>query len=267
MPFKPNNCRLDLEDREMLNSLPKAPMDTEAWKAFQRPAEVGIDWHRTENQGHIGSCQGESLSSLLERLAFVRGEKVQLSAIFAYLATQKLDGLLGSDSGSTISGGAKVGLTTGVPPESATGYPSSYPNRAVISQILSANNYALADSYKANSLWQPPMDFGQTLDFIGGGGGLTFGIRYYWEFIPKDRVVRDYTPNQHNVVGGHAMCILGYTKTGELWAINSHADGPYRIVEMAWKKILQDRQTASIGLMGNPTASPVNWLEDSPWLK
>ena len=51
------------EDYDFLSALPPVPMDNDAWKAFQRPADIDIDWHRTENQGPIGSCQGHSLSS------------------------------------------------------------------------------------------------------------------------------------------------------------------------------------------------------------
>lgn len=253
------------EDRSYLNDLRDVPMRTPAWKTFSRPPEVGVDWHRTENQGQIGSCQGHALSSVLERLAFVHGEKVQLSEIFAYLATQKIDGLLGQDNGSTISGGCKVGVEIGCCKEDVTGYPQSYPTKTEQARILSAANYTAAAKYKAKSAWRVPDDHDALLDFIGGGGGVNFGIMYYSGLIPRDRIVRTYNASARG--GGHAMCLLGYDRDGNLLAANSHADGLYKIMPAAWKSMLQHRQTAAIGLMGNREAVPVNWHTNSPYFK
>ena len=86
----PSSYNWEKEDHAFLNALSEVPMATKAWSEFSRPAEIGVEWHHTEDQGQIGSCQGNDLSSVLERLAFVRGERVQLSRIFAYLATQKI---------------------------------------------------------------------------------------------------------------------------------------------------------------------------------
>ena len=253
------------EDYDFLSALPPVPMDNDAWKAFQRPADIDIDWHRTENQGPIGSCQGHSLSSVLERLAFVGGDKIQLSEIFAYLGTQKIDGLLGSDRGSTISGGCKLAVDVGCCLESLTGYPRSYPGRAERERILSGSNYEAAAIYKAKSAWKVPDDHNALLDFIGGGGGVNFGITWYGGMIPRDRIVQSYNPGRGG--GGHAMCILGYDSEGNLRAANSHSDGPYLITAKAWHQIMQSRSTAAIGLMGNPEAKPVNWYENSPYYK
>ena len=265
MSILPDDYRWEQEDHAFLDALPQAPMQTSAWAAFSRPREIGIEWHQSENQGQIGSCQGNGLSSVLERLAVVRGEKVQLSRIFAYLATQKIDGLLGSDSGSTISGGCKLAVDVGCPPETLTGYPRSYPGRAEREKILAPANYTAAAPYKALSVWQVPPDHDQILDFIGGGGGITFGIRYYNGFIPQDRIVRSFNPGWGG--GGHAMCVLGYDADGNLRAVNSWGDGLYLITPAAWKQILADRQTAAVGLMGNKEAQPVNWYQQSPYFE
>lgn len=267
MPFAANKCRLDLEDRQFLTALPEVSYDTAAWRAFSRPAEVDIKWHRTENQGSIGSCQGHDLSSILERIQYARGVTVQLSEIFAYLGTQKIDGLLYSDSGSTISGGGKLATTVGVPEEALTGYPRSYPNRDAINKILSKANYDAAAKYKASSIWRVTDDHDRTLDFIGGGGGISFGISWYRGLIPKDRIVRDFNPSRFSILGGHAMCAIGYNRDGDLRAANSHADGEYIITAAAWLKMLRHRNTAMVGLAGNPEAAPVDWYKNSPYFK
>jgi hypothetical protein len=253
------------EDYDYLNSLNEVPMATEAWRTFSRPVEVQIGWHVTEDQGSIGSCQGFSLTSVLERLAFVKNQTVQLSEIFAYLASQKIDGLLGRDVGSTISGGCKLAVDTGCCLRERTGYPRSYPGSAEISRILSRENYAAGAPFKALSAWRVPDDHDALLDFIGGGGGVNFGIMWYTGLIPRDRIVRSFNPSSNG--GGHAMCILGYDRDGNLRAANSHADGPYLITPAAWRSMLRHRFTAAIGLMGSPEAVPVDWHKNSPYYK
>lgn len=255
----------DREDKEFLTALPEAPMQSSAWQSFSRPSEVSVDWHRTENQGQIGSCQGHGLSSILERLAYVKGNKIQLSEIFGYLATQRIDGLLGRDQGSTISGGAKLALKYGCPPESMTGYPRSYPGRSDRNKVLSEENYAAAEEYKAKSMWRVPRDHEASLDFIGGGGGITFGISWYSGLIPRDRVVRSFNPGRSR--GGHAMAVLGYNKDGLLRAVNSHGDGEYLITEKAWDQMLKHSYSTAIGLMGNAEAEPVDWHSNSPYFQ
>lgn len=258
-----DNCRLELEDRDLLESLPEAPMKSAEWQAFSRPDEVPVDWHRTENQGPIGSCQGNGLTSILERLAFVRGQKVQLSRIFGYLATQKIDGLLGSDRGSTISGGGKLAVTHGCPLESLTGYPPRYPDRAAREKILSQQNYDAGRQWKAKSIWKVPQDVDAVKDFIAGGGGISIGIAWNSGVIPRDRIVRQYAPSGRT--GGHAMAVLGYERDGRLIAVNSHGDGVYWWTPQAWLQMLKHPRTAALGLMGDEQGHPINWETNSPY--
>lgn len=246
-----NNCRLELEDRTFLAGLAAIP---EAFKTFARPESVGVEWHHTENQGPIGSCQGNDLSSCIERVEFVAGKPaVQLSRIFAYLATQKLDGLLGSDRGSTISGGAKLAKATGVCPESLTGYPKSYPGSAARSQILSQSNYDAAAAHKVTSLWNAPEDPDEARNWIGGGGAISLGI--VWPGIPSDRIIKKFSGGS----GGHAIAILGYDPT-YLVAVNSWGDGPFKITNDAWRSMMRHQYTAAIGLAGDddPVPTPVD---------
>lgn len=257
------NWNYEKEDYDFLNSLPKAPMNTAAWQAFSRPEEITIEWHHTEDQGAVGSCQGNSISSCLERVALVRGEQVQLSRMFAYLASQKIDGFLGADNGSTIAGGVKMALDVGCPPESLTGYVGRYPNRTERAKILSPENYEAAAPYKALSAWRCDSDVEAIADWIAGGGAINFGIRWHGGVIPADRIVRSYRPGR----GGHAMAILGYTKDLDLRAVNSHGDGPYIITKAAWKQMCAYDYTVAIGIMGNKTAQPIDWFKDSPYFK
>ena len=251
----------EAEDRLFFTSLQELP---ESFRSFSRPAEVPIDWHQTENQGQIGSCTGNGMASVLERLAFVRGVKVQLSRIFAFLGTQKLDGSLGNSRvGSTVSRACKLAIEVGCPPEELTGYPRSYPGRGDIARILSADNYAAGEPYRASSRWRVSRDdHDETLNFLGGGGGILFGIAWRSGMIPRDRIVRKFRPG--NSRSGHAMCVLGYDRNGNPLAANSHNDGPYTITVDAWKEMMRHRRTSAVGLLGNPKAEPIDWIQNSP---
>lgn len=249
-----NNCRLELEDRNFLQALPTIPV---AFHAFARPAKVTVEWHKTENQGRMGSCQGNDLTSVLERLQQVARKPVtQLSRIFAYLATQRIDGLLGRDQGSTISGGAKLALEFGVPPEAKTGYPPSYPSRDLINALLSQANYEAGALFKALSRWAVPEDPEDAKNWIGGGGGISLGIA--WPGVPHDRVIRSFRGGN----GGHAIAILGYDDAA-LTAVNSHGDGPFQITNDAWRQMIRHSYTAAIGLAGSTEPAPVDWANES----
>lgn len=242
----------------MVAALPAMPA---AMRGYGRPESVDVDWHRTENQGRMGSCQGFDLTSCLERLHFVRTrETVALSEIFAYLGSQRIDGISG-DRGSTISGGVKLALQYGVPLEELTGYPSNYPGRGQRARILSEDNYAAGAPYKALSSWRVDEDLDAALDWIGGGGAISIGVAYWSGMIPRDRIVRQFRPPRR--YGGHAMAVLGYTREGHLVAVNSHGDGRYEITPEAWAQMLRHRYTVMIGLAGASEPAPVDWISDS----
>jgi hypothetical protein len=237
-----DNCRLEMEDREFLAGLREIP---QSFKGFARPESVGVEWHQNENQRQLGSCQGNDLSSCVERVAYVAtGAIVQLSRIYAYLRTQQLDGLLGRDSGSTISNGGKVALE-GLPLESLTGYPSSYPGSAERSRILSVGQL----NHKATSLWKVPQDPEEARNWIGGGGAISIGI--LWPGIPSDRIIKKYSGGS----GGHAVAVLGYDAT-HLVAVNSWGDGPFKITNDAWRQMWDHRWTAMVGIAGDEEPQP-----------
>lgn len=256
-----NDVNLKLEDREFLASLPTLPATFRG--AFTLPDTISaIDWHRPENQGPIGSCRGHSGTSVLERLAFVRGLRVQLSRIFFYLATQKLDGLLGrAQSGCTISRGFKLMLNDGCCLEELTGYPSSYPGREERNRILLPAHYAAGDDYKAGSVIECTDDFDTNCEAIAGGGAIDYGIPWYSGVIPRDRIVRRFNPPSRS--GGHANCLLGYDrKLGLYEAWNSHRDGHYQITPEAFAQMLRHPYTAAGIVFGQADPEPINWSQE-----
>ncbi len=254
--------RLELEDRETLAALPDVPR---SFATASIPDEVSVDWHKHENQGRLGSCQGNALTSCLERLQFVRtrdrSKVEQLSRIFGYLATQKIDGLLGRDQGSTISGGVKLALNDGVPPESNTGYPSQYPASSDRSRILSRSNYEAGAPYKAVSSWRVTDDAVDARQFIGGGGAISLGIKWHSGLIPRSRIVTRFSGGGG---GGHAVAALGYERNGNIVCVNSHGDGEFQVTPDAWRQMVRHSWSAFIGLLGTQEPEPVDWFNENP---
>ena len=253
-----NKVLLEREDRTWLDELCAVPSFQ-----FARPAEVTLDDIKRENQGSIGSCQGNSITSCVERLLNVGKtyKGTQLSRIYAYLASQKMDGLLGRDVGSTISGGVKVALK-GFPTESNVPYPSParYPGAARRDEILTS--FGKQTPFRAVSTWRVSDNVDATFDFIGGGGAVNIGILWYSGIIPRDRVVRKFRPPSRS--GGHAVAILGYTKNGLFRFMNSHGDGEFLVTPEAFRSMIRHSWTAAIGVKGTVEPEPVNWLEESP---
>ena len=245
-------------EQRYVESLGELPSD---WLSFARPAEVTCEWHRKENQLQMGSCQGTELSSVLERLWFAAtGEIVQLSKIFAYLATQAIGGRIGADNGSKPTDGAQLATQYGVPLESLTGYPPTYPNAQLRAQILSKTNYAAAAKYKAKSAVRMRANADEACNLIGGGGGISFGSMWYPGMIPRDRIVRVYNPPR-GTVSRHAQCILGYRPDLRLYGWNSHNDGQYEFTPEAYEQMVRHPETVAIGLLGGE--QPVDWYADS----
>ncbi|NBW16889.1 MAG: hypothetical protein EBR82_53820, partial [Caulobacteraceae bacterium] len=127
--------RIDLEDRSALEA--NATPFLVASSDYLAPPEIDPRGKvRHDRQGSMGSCQGFSLANSCEyllllamRLKEYSGE-YQFSSLYAYLESQRFDGLLGRDVGSTIGAGLKVAKDVGMLPEKALPYRTPYPSNA-----------------------------------------------------------------------------------------------------------------------------------------
>lgn len=258
-----SSIRLDLEDREFLDAFPEVPMMFGV--GSQRPERITVpEFHVRHNQGSMGSCQGHSITSCVERLLTVgRTHKgTQLSRIYAYLASQQIDGLLGADRGSTISAGVKIALK-GIPTEDRIPYPSParYPGSAKRREILDAWDSHQTAPYAAKSSWKVPRDPEAIRQFIAGGGAINLGILWYSGIVPRNRVVTRFNSNARG--GGHAISILGY-EPDRFTILNSHGDGLFYVMDDAMMQMLNHSWTAAVGVLGSVEPTPVDWVDDSP---
>lgn len=262
--------RLDLERRSELS---REAVDFRAAVDGRYTAPREIDprpWHRIENQGSMGSCQGHALSSVCELAYHITTDDViQFSPLFAYYATQQLDGLLGRDAGSTISGGMQCAKQFGACPLDVMPYPS--PVRYTGEFAPNAFEAAAPFRIRSHALCR---NYADVFSFLASGqGGVEVGISWGTSMTPdRDGVINAFRPGG----GGHAVCFLGYSTRLDaegrnfLWLANSWSDqwgdrGWAEVAPSAVEQMARHADTVMIGLsdLSVPAPRTINWLKNS----
>lgn len=238
---------------------------------FEAPEEIDPrSWMQVENQSSMGSCQGHALSSVCEFVFNIESEEViQFSRMFGYLGTQKLDGLLGRDRGSTINGGRKLVQEYGICRESVFPYPNPVRYSPQIPEMAwtDAKNYKI----KTHSFCR---SYDDVFAFLASGqGAVEIGIR--WRSSMRGAVIEKFSGGGG---GGHAVAFLGYSRRKDsqdrnyLWLVNSWGkgwgkDGWAEVAPGAVDQMARDQYTVMIGLsdMDTPKPRPIKWTENSPW--
>ena len=255
------------EDHQFLNSLPgEAPVL--AMRGTYN--EVKIDPRAVmhiENQGQVGACQGHALSSVCELCYYIASGdvKLQLSRQYAYVETQRIDGISG-DNGSTISGVIKLATTKGIPREELWKYPGRYDNRRPSnwSEIeIDAAKYRIGQSYRMTT-------YDGIRTFLGSGqGGISIGISWGKEV---DRPIVNSFSGAGG--GGHAIALLGLSERTDqsgrpyVWMLNSWGanwgnKGWSEWAPAAIEQMLRHRYTACFGLSDMPNVKPREYTLDN----
>jgi hypothetical protein len=268
--YKPGGWRFDCEDEAYLSLLPNespvlAMQGTYSEFAFD-PREV----MKTENQGPVGSCHGQTLSSVTELCTYIAtGETtLQLSRSYAYYETQRIDGITG-DRGSTISGGIKLATTRGIPRESLWTYSGRYEPRRPNNWAeieADAKNYRVGQSYRMTT-------YDGIRTFLGSGqGGISIGISWGGEM---DRAVVNSFSGAGG--GGHAIALLSLSERKDssgrpfIWMQNSWGTGWGNKGWAEWapqavEQMMRHRNTACFGLSDMPNLKPRE-LDLDAWQK
>lgn len=161
------------------------------------------EYLRVEDQGRIGSCSGNARTTVEELVAFyLDQQRHEFSRMGAYLAGQKLDGLLGRDVGSTISGQARAAKQFGTAPEDVFPYPSSYTSRIPDAYWGAAAIRQTRSTTKLSS-------YREVFDFLARGiGGVVIGIPWLASLAnAQSGLIEDATGQNY---GGHALALIGY---------------------------------------------------------
>lgn len=215
---------------------------------FPDPEKWGMS---IENQGQIGSCQGNSITTAIEVCNYNKRNKSlkQLSRMHAYIETQKIDGIQG-DNGSTITGGVKFAKEKGAILESLYPYPNSYPGWAAHNRKIQDPSIVNAERSKIDThvnihSWE------QGLLWIYQGGTLSLGT--FWPIdLDGNAVCRKYSYSK----GMHATCSCGIVKMGNeilIKTANSHStrsgkNGYYFWTQYAFEKMLNTKYCLAIGV-------------------
>lgn len=223
--------RPDLEDKDFLlanqtearylsfSEIPEKvdPRQSELWSQ---------NWLQVENQGQIGSCQGQALTENIEYCYTVAtGKVLQFSRMYAYLVSQMYDNIRG-DRGSTLSGGTKTVRERGCCVESIAPYPSSYPGHSWVTQAMhqDASKYKMLSHTNMSST-------DQIKQFIGSGIGIVqIGIAWNNSMNPDSRgCIRTFSTGGG---GGHSVTFTGYLPDDEVGATSSK--GWWLLLKNSW---------------------------------
>lgn len=190
--------RQDLEDTEFLD---KNSSRFKMLKMQEIPQQVDPRGKiRVKDQGQVGACSGFSRSYCMEALSNGIGQTgIEFSPMYSYLTGQKVDGLLGSDTGATISGGIKAAKQYGSCPDELFPFPGRY-----VSEIPEAC-WEPAEKHQLLS-YTPVNSAKECRQAIGSGYAIYLGI--LWDQSMDTKKLESYNAGRGG--GGHAICLLGY---------------------------------------------------------
>lgn len=240
---------------------------------FQAPVEVDPrPLMRHDKQFNMGSCQGFSLTNSGEYLWALPYGSVskdrQFSQLFAYLESQRIDGLLGRDAGSTIAGGLKVASQIGYLPESELPYQTPYPSNA--RTLATDAMRKLAEPFRIRShTWLESYD--AIFQYLASGSGAVHtGTAWNDSFYSSNGVLESVRFGTRD--GGHATAWLGYSKRKDskgrnyIWRLNSHNDSWTEIAPSVIDALCRHSYTSIVGISDLSTPGPrkMDWLKERP---
>jgi hypothetical protein len=227
---------------------------------------------RHDNQGNMGSCQGFSLTNCGERLyclaTGLNGVGPQFSQLFAYLESQRQNGLLGRDAGSTIESGLKVAETIGFLPLEDLPYSTPYPRNA--SSVVTQSMRDKASSLKTQS-HSVLESYDAIFNYLASrAGAVHTGTLWNNSFYARNGVVESVN---FFGGGGHATAWLGYSKRKDrqgrnyLWRLNSHQDSWAEIAPSVVDALCAHNFTVVIGISDMKTPKPrdIDWAKEKPF--
>lgn len=260
--------RIDKEDFDYLHSLSG---EDDVMALCGSYNEVSLDPRkvlRVEDQGPVGSCQGQSISSGCEWIyILVTGDtKLQLSRSYGYYESQRIDGLLGRDAGSTIQAGVKLAMEKGICPEELWPYQNRYsptPPRPIKELYEAASKYKIAKSIRLTS-------YEAIRTFLGSGQGMVhLGIP--WGPSVDKALVTSYSGGD----GGHSIGLYSLSDRKDtqgrpyLWMQNSWSTRWGNLGWAEWSpdavsQMLRQRWAVFVGISDMPEVKPREWtLKDT----
>lgn len=171
-----------------------------------------------EDQGYIGSCAGHTITTCYEIQEKLAGETnvEELSRLFVYYNARLLENSELRDEGITsirdlMKAGAKYGLCT----EKLWPYIDEKVNTRPDPICYEDGATRLVTNYRYLST------IADMLEVLSLDKPIVLGIRIFEGFMTPSSVIIDVPDGRENLVGGHAVAVLGYKEHERLFLIKN----------------------------------------------
>ena len=217
--------------------------DLDNWEQHFIPENDPENWGLRRERQTRNDCQGNALTTCMEVIEHrTKQKRAELSRMFAYQQSERVDGWLGRDRGSTIQAGVKVARTLGCPTEAE--YPYHRYTRS--EHQLQEWTRQVADSAKSRAIFASVVApaWEQMIAYVIHGNPVHWGT--YWPLQwNRERVVSRYAGAHGR--GGHATAIVWAKRlsSGEMLAkvANSHGDGYFWVNQRAYTEMIDRRHS------------------------
>lgn len=223
-------------------NLKRSPTDLRDWKLVLKkstpcPNVVNLTTRcpPVYNQGQIGSCTAQAAACMYASLVFVASmERFDPARFFIYYNTRMIQGTINEDSGATLRDTMRALQVYGVCPE--TMWPST-PEQLFIKPA--SNCYSHATNRQVLSYVAVPQNLTFMKQLLAQGFPFVLGVLVYPSFFSNPVIPLPDT-RKEAVLGGHAMCVIGYddrkqaflvrNSWGRNWGIQGNCYLPYTYV-------------------------------------
>ena len=243
---------------------------------FQAPEQIDPrPLCRHDDQGNMGSCGGHGNTNCGEYLWALNTGSMsndrQFSRLFSYLEAQRLDGLIGSDRGSTISSGLKISKEIGYLEEKYLAYRTPYPSnaRSVVTDEMRKQASGVTGFSVKSHAWLESYD--QIFQYLASQSGAVYvGSIWNNSFYSQSKVLDSVNLSGG---GGHAYAFLGYSSRKDrsgrnyIWRLNSHSmDSWTEIAPSVVDAMCKHRWSSIVGVsdLQVPGPNKRSWLKDRP---
>jgi C1A family cysteine protease len=214
------------------------PLNTIPTSIDLRPYSSAI-----EDQGILGSCTGNAIAAAIELVDRKKNKPLEVSRLFIYYQERLLEGTISVDAGAYLRDGIKACNKWGVPVESLWPY--------TISKFATKpSNAAYTDALRRKVTgYQRCTNFAAVKNALASGYPVVAGFLVYSSFynITSNGIMPLPNVNIEQLLGGHAICIVGYNDNyggttgngrficknswGSAWGNNGYFYMPYQVIQ------------------------------------
>ena len=196
-----------------------------------------------EDQGQLGSCTGNAIAAAIELVDRKKNKVLEISRLFIYYQERLLEGTITVDAGAYLRDGIKACYTYGAPVESLWPYKIS-------KFAIKPSQAAYTDALKRKVTgYQRCTNFAAVKNALASGYPVVAGFVAYESFydITSNGLMSYPNINNEQLLGGHAICIVGYNDNyggitgngrficknswGSSWGNNGYFYMPYQVIQ------------------------------------